>query len=555
MHDRKRLGRGRPDLDIAPAAVHDAPIGDITGALGSISMHDREPRRTWRHRLVTLAAVAGPGLIVMVGDNDAGGVATYTQAGQNYGYSLLWVLFLLVPVLVVAQEMVVRLGAVTGVGQARLIRERFGRRWGWCSVADLLVVNFLTIVTELIGVRLGTSYFGIRPSYSVPVAAAALMLLTATGSFRRWERVMFVCLAVSFAFVPLLFMTHPHHVHAIVHGALVPGVQGGVTDDAVLVIVAMVGTTVAPWQLFFQQSNIVDKRISPRWIRYERIDTVAGAVLSSVAAGAYVVFAFAALGGSSYAGRFTDSGAFQDALRRTVGTWAGGLASIILINAAIIGACAVTLSSSYALGDTFGIKHSLHRRPVDPKVFAGYAIPIVLAAVVVLIPGVPLGTITQYVQILGGLLLPSALLFLLLLCNDREVLGPWCNARWQNALTTGIVGALCVTSLVLVVRTLVVTTAVAQLVGAMFGAYALVLVVAGAVTMSRRRRRVAAGGHADVLHGIRYLDRATWRMAPLDQLAPRVMTRSHTIGLCAVRGYLLVAVGLVTLKVTTSIID
>jgi hypothetical protein len=171
------------ELDFAPAVLDGEHIGDITGAMGTISMHDRAPRRTWKHRLVTLAAIAGPGLIVMIADNDAGGVATYTQAGQNYGYSMLWVLLLLIPVLIISQEMVVRLGAVTGVGHARLIRERFGRFWGWFSVGDLFVLNFLTIVTEFIGIALGMAYFGVRPSLSVPVAALALTAFTVSGSF------------------------------------------------------------------------------------------------------------------------------------------------------------------------------------------------------------------------------------------------------------------------------------------------------------------------------------------------------------------------------------
>src|SRR3979409_491469 len=189
-------GPVRGDSHPAPtSAVLDAGHdGDIHGAFGTIRLGDQAPRRTWRRRLLTLAAIMGPGLIVMVGDNDAGGVSTYAQAGQDFGYSLLWVLLLLVPVLIVNQEMVVRLGAVTGVGHARLINERFGRFWGWFSVGDLFLLNFLTIVTEFIGVSLALSYFGIPPTVSVPTAAVGLILMTVTGSFRRWERFMFVFL-------------------------------------------------------------------------------------------------------------------------------------------------------------------------------------------------------------------------------------------------------------------------------------------------------------------------------------------------------------------------
>ena len=174
------------------AVLDSAHVGDIQGAFGTIRMSDSGHHHGLRPRLLALMAIIGPGLIVMLGDNDAGGVATYSQAGQNYGTSLLWVLLLLIPVLVVNQEMVVRLGAVTGVGHAKLIYERFGRFWGWFSVGDLFALNFLTIVTEFIGVSLALGYFGVSKYVAVPIAAVALIAITATGSFRAWERSMFV---------------------------------------------------------------------------------------------------------------------------------------------------------------------------------------------------------------------------------------------------------------------------------------------------------------------------------------------------------------------------
>ncbi|HEY1466070.1 MAG TPA: divalent metal cation transporter, partial [Acidimicrobiales bacterium] len=238
-------------------------------------MGDIGERHSWRKRLLTFAAIAGPGLIVMVGDNDAGGVSTYAQAGQNYHTSLLWVLLLLIPVLIVNQEMVVRLGAVTGVGHARLINERFGKGWGWFSVGDLFILNFLTIVTEFIGISLAASYAGISEYVAVPIAAVALVAIMASGSFQRWERAMFVFIAISLVQIPMFFLSNPQW-GTIGHNFVVPGVSGGVTSAAVLLIIAIVGTTVAPWQLFFQQSNIVDKRITPRFISYERADTVMG---------------------------------------------------------------------------------------------------------------------------------------------------------------------------------------------------------------------------------------------------------------------------------------
>ncbi|MGH3124063.1 MAG: NRAMP family divalent metal transporter [Streptosporangiaceae bacterium] len=224
-----------------PSAVLDeAHLGDIEGALGRIRVGDEQQGRGLRRRLLTFLAIMGPGLIVMVGDNDAGGVSTYAQAGQNYGYTLLWVLLLLIPVLIVNQEMVVRLGAVTGVGHARLINERFGRFWGWFSVGDLFLLNFLTIVTEFIGVSLALRYFGVSPYVSVPLAAMLLVGITASGSFARWERAIFLFIGTSLVLFPLAFLSQPRYGQIFYH-LVVPGVQGGVNSTAILLIIAIVG--------------------------------------------------------------------------------------------------------------------------------------------------------------------------------------------------------------------------------------------------------------------------------------------------------------------------
>src|ERR1700690_4449754 len=239
-----------PESDHGTAVLDSAHVGDIHGAFGTIRQHDTSARRTWGARLLTLLAIMGPGLIVMVGDNDAGGVSTYSQAGQDFGLTLLWTLPLLIPVLVVNQEMVVRLGAVTGVGHARLINERFGKFWGAFSVGDLFILNFLTIAPEFIGVNLALEYFGVSRYWSVPLAAIGLVVMTASGSFRRWERFMFVFIAVNFLVIPLAFTSHPT-AGAFLAGLTTPGVQGGFTSTSVLLGIAIVGTTVAPWQLFF----------------------------------------------------------------------------------------------------------------------------------------------------------------------------------------------------------------------------------------------------------------------------------------------------------------
>src|SRR5205085_7858562 len=251
MTTKPSAGVGTPSAR-APAAPHERAVldsahaGDIRGAFGTIREHE-EAHRSLRSRLLALLAIIGPGLIVMVADNDAGGVSTYSQAGQNYGTSLLWVLLLLVPVLIVNQEMVVRLGAVTGVGHARLIIERFGRPWGWFESGYLFLLNFLIIVTEFIGVRLALGYFGVSEYVAVPVAALALIAITASGSFRFWERSMFLFVFANLLVIPLFFLAHPKFSN-IAHSFVVPGIHGGANSTSVLLIIAMVGPTVAPWQ-------------------------------------------------------------------------------------------------------------------------------------------------------------------------------------------------------------------------------------------------------------------------------------------------------------------
>jgi Mn2+/Fe2+ NRAMP family transporter len=533
---------------VTPAAsrerfvLDDAHIGDIHGAFGTIRLGD-DGHRGLRSRLVALLAIVGPGLIVMVGDNDAGGVATYSQAGQNFGTSLLWVLLLLVPVLIVNQEMVVRLGAVTGVGHARLIAERFGRFWAWFSVIDLFVLNFLTIVTEFIGVSLALGYFGVSPYIAVPIAALALVAITVSGSFRSWERSMFVFVFANLLVIPLFFLSHPHW-GPIGHDFVIPGVQGGVNSTSILLIIAIVGTTVAPWQLFFQQSNIIDKRITPRWINYERLDTVLGAAIVVLGAAALMAVSAFAFGHTHYAGNFTDAGGTAAGLEHQLGSLAGGLFAIVLLNASLIGAGALTLSTSYAFGDMFGTKSSLHRSFNEARGFyALFALMVVGAAGIVLIPGAPLGLITEAVQALAGVLLPSASMFLLLLCNDPAVLGPWRNGVKLNVLATVIVAVLLLLSLILMATTLfpkLNVAAFAEIGGAVL---AVVLVIVGAAIWAGQRRQPGA-----TIETHPSIPKEQWTMPPLTLLSRPPASTGRKLAMFTMEAYLLAAVALLIVK-------
>jgi NRAMP (natural resistance-associated macrophage protein)-like metal ion transporter len=531
----------------AGVAVLDAAhVGDIRGALGTISVDDHAPRTGWTARVKTLAAIVGPGLIVMVGDNDAGAFGTYTQAGQNYGTQLLWTLLLLVPVLYVNQEMVVRLGVVTGVGHARLILERFGRFWGAFSVIDLFLLNALTIVTEFIGISLGLGYLGLPKVPGVLTAAALVIAAASTGSFRRFERACLVLVVGSLLLVPIVFMAHPP-VGELAHDFVVPGMPGGAQLSTVmLLIIGIVGTTIAPWQLFFQQSYVIDKRITPRFMRYEKLDLWIGIVIVVLGAAAMMAFTAAAFAGRPGFGGFTDAGGVATGLGAHVSRTAGVLFALALIDASVIGAAAVGLSTSYAIGDVFGWRHSLHRGVGSAKGFyAVFAFLTVLAAVIVIIPGSRLGLLTEGVQVLAGVLLPSATVFLLLLCNDRDVLGPWVNSRRLNLFTGSVIAVLVMLSVVLTAAVLYPGITSGQVLG-ILGAGTTTAVLAG-LGLAVHARRTRPADPAATSTGT---DRSRWRMPPLSTLTRSALTAGRRLGLTVLRGYLLIAVILVIIKIT-----
>ncbi|KUZ05937.1 manganese transporter [Burkholderia diffusa] len=533
-----------PPIAVERSAVLDeAHLGDIRGALGTIAHHDTAARRTWWARLRTLLAIIGPGLIVMVGDNDAGAFGTYTQAGQNYGTTLLWTLLLLVPVLYVNQEMVLRLGAVTGVGHARLIFERFGKFWGAFSVIDLFLLNALTIVTEFIGITFVLAFFGLPKVAGVCVAAALTMAAVSTGDFRRFERFAIVLCVLSLLLVPVLVSIHPP-VAQMSRDFFVPNWPAHAKlSDVMLLVIGIVGTTVAPWQLFFQQSYVIDKRITPRFMKYEKVDLWIGIAFVLIGAVAMIGFSAALFGGHPEAGGFTDAGGVIAGLEKYAGRTSATLFAVALLDACIIGAAAVSLSTAYAIGDVFKIRHSLHRGVSDAKGFYLVYFGIVAAAAaLVLIPGSPLGLLTEAVQTLAGVLLPSATVFLLVLCNDRQVLGPWVNSTKLNVFTGAVIWVLVLLSIILTASVMYPDISGEAIVDVLVGGTVLAIVGYLATVLIRRNKRVVEPGIDRAL-------RETWRMPPLDSLEPQNMTVATRVWMAVLRGYLVIAVGLVIVKV------
>jgi Mn2+/Fe2+ NRAMP family transporter len=522
------------------AVLDDAHVGDIKGAFGTIKLGDTAARSGLTPKLKTLLAVVGPGLIVMCGDNDAGAFSTYGQSGQDYGTSLLWVLLLLVPVLYVNQEMVVRLGAVTGVGHGKLILERFGRFWGAFSIIDLFLLNALTLVTEFIGITLAVGYLGLPKVPSIVAAALVVIGAASTGSFRRFERVAMTLCFGSLILIPIALVLHPS-AGQMASGFLVPTMPGGAgqLSTVMLLVIGLVGTTVAPWQLFFQQSYVIDKRITTRFLKYEKADLWIGIAVVVVGAAAIIGFAGAATAGTAAHGHFTDAAGLAAAIAAKSGHIVGILFAIALLDASVIGAFAVSLSTAYAIGDVCGVNHSLHRGVKQAKGFYGVYVGVIgLAAGVVLIPNAPLGLITNGVQAMAGVLLPSASVFLLLLCNDKEVLGPWVNGRKTNMFTATVLGVLVMLSVVLTSSVLFPSVSAGQILGIMIGC-AVVGLAAGGYALAHR-------GPSAAVDRTGALD---WRMPPLAELGRTELSAGKRIGMGALRGYLVVSALLVVVKV------
>jgi len=402
----------------------------------------------WAAHALTFLMVLGPGLIVMEADNDAGAVSTYVQAGAQYGTHLLWLLLLLLPISYFVQEMVVRLGIATGKGHAAMIYRRFGKWWGRFSLGDLLLVNFLTLVTEFAAIALALGKLGIDPRRGVPVAAIALTALVVTGSYRRWERmVVFLCI-LDVAWFAIAVRVHPSAGDILRHTLLPSLPAGGLTASWVFLVIATIGTTIAPWQLFFQQSCVADKRLRFSDLRWARLDTLIGAIFTILVAGCMMLAGDAAF---RRHWDFTDPAQMAVLAGGFFGPFLKNAILLLMINAAVLGTTTISLSSAWAYGEVQGWPHSL-QKPIReaPAFYTLYALGVATAAGLVLIPGAPLQLIILSVQVLAGLMLPSAIIFLQLLLNDKEVLGEtYTNRLWNNVVNWSIVILLFVLSLLL----------------------------------------------------------------------------------------------------------
>jgi len=403
----------------------------------------RVRRRTW-----ILLAVIGPGIITMVADNDAGGISTYAVTGSKYGFNLLWVFFILIPMAYYVQEMTVRLGAVTKRGHAEAIFDGFGPFWGWFSIFDLAVVNWLTLITEYIGMTAAMSIFGVPPVVTFILVTVILIAVVITGRYWTFEKLTLLFCGFNLVYIPaaLWAMKTPTAPGwgSVVQGFYNPSFPGGMTQDLLFIIMANIGTTITPWQIFFQQSAVVDKGMDIRDIKFGKIDTFAGSFTTGLVAIFIIITTGAAFFFHHPPIGIEDARQTAEALVPLLpsgkGEWARRLFAIGLFDAGFLGALCISLSTSWAVGEVFGWAHSLNKKVREaPWFYAIYIVTLGTAGAVVLIPGAPLITITMFVQVVAVTLLPAALVFLILLLNDHPLMGQYVNTLWQNIANWSIV--------------------------------------------------------------------------------------------------------------------
>lgn len=394
-------------------------------------------RKVWKAIQLYLV-IAGPGLVVMVADNDAGGITTYAATGAKYGYNLIWFLLLLIPVAYYVQEMTVRLGAVTKRGLAEAIFDGFGAYWGWYALVDLMLVNWLTLVTEFIGMTAALHIFGVPPWLTVTGVVLLMAIIVLNGRYWTWEKIALLFCALNLIYIPAAFMIHPS-ASDIVKDGLVPNFPGGFNGQLFFFLMANIGTTIAPWMLFFQQSAVVDKGMQEKDIPWGKFDTLIGSALTVVVAIFIVIVTGTTLNGSD----IDSAGRAAEHLMQT-DRYVGTFMAIGLFDAGLLGAICISLASSWAFGEIFGWAHSLNQNIKQaPWFYASYFFALITAGLVVLIPGAPLVLITLFVQVIAVTLLPAVLVFLILLLNDRLTMGDYRNSVWQN-----LVGGFVVASIV-----------------------------------------------------------------------------------------------------------
>jgi Mn2+/Fe2+ NRAMP family transporter len=387
------------------------------------------------------ALLAGPGILVMLGENDGPSMLSYAMTGASFGLGFFLPFIVLTFVLAyVVQEMVVRIGIATRRGHAELIVDRFGANWGRFAMADLAIGNLLTLVTEFIAIRAGTAYFGIPPAVAVTGAAVLIALAMGTRRYMTWERIVMVLAAGNLVFVPAALLAHPD-VAAIGRALATWGpVPGGLSMALFTLVLANIGATVTPWMLFFQQSAVVDKGLRPADLTQARVDTGLGAVIAAVVAVATVVTASTLYAHHIDVRTLADGANFAVALKPFIGSAGAALFALGMIEAGVVAAMTISTSSAYGVCEVLRTRHSLNAGLGSARTFyATGLLSVALAGLIVLIPHAPLLSISITVNVIATLLMAPALLFVLLLASDAEIMGDLKNSARANVIAGVIV--------------------------------------------------------------------------------------------------------------------
>lgn len=381
--------------------------------------------------------IIGPGIIVMVADNDAGGITTYAATGAKYGYSFIWIILLLIPTVYVVQELTMRVGVVTKRGFAEAVFQGFGSRWGWFALVNLLVACWLTLATEYIGVTAALGILGVKPWVAVAGVWVMLGMMVMSGRYWTWEKIALLLCSVNFIYVPAAIMAKPD-VAQVLHEGLMPHIPGGkLTGGVVLFVLANIGTTITTWQICFQQSAVVDKELTERDIPWSRVETFVGSCLTCVVA----IFIVVLTGALMYPHAPVESaeGAavwIMSHHSRVIGS----CLAIGLMNAGLLGAICLSVSVSWAFGEVFGWAHSLNANVREAPLFYIFYILLFVSAGLFVLAANPaaLMYVVLFVQVVAVVMLPAALIFLILIANDRSTMGKWVNTRRDNFIAWSV---------------------------------------------------------------------------------------------------------------------
>ena len=411
------------------------PLEALTPEAAEEAAADRQPSK-----LLLILAAMGPGIITAMAGNDAGGISTYSTAGASFGFATLWVIPLMCVLLIVVETTAGRMGAVTGKGFAALIRERFGIRLTALAMLALLIGNVCTTFSEFAGIASGMEMFGVSKYLSVPVAAFAVWLLVVGGSYKRVQKVFMALSLVFVTYVIAAFLAEPNWGEAV-HSTVMPQIVG--QSSFVALIIAMIGTTIAPWMMFFTQSNVVEKGLSPKDLFSQRVDAVSGTIAACLVAWFIIVTTGAVLFPQ---GITIDSAAdAAAALAPFAGEYAEALFAVGLVAASFLAACVLPLTTAFVICEAFGWEAGVSLTWQEAPIFKSiFTFVIVLSAVVVLIPNVNLLSVMLTAQFINGVILPILLAFMAIISADKRIMGKFKSGRVSKVLLWALVGIVAV---------------------------------------------------------------------------------------------------------------